>query len=257
MNHENSKRTVPAKLAAYYCVNPRMVSSPFGGVEGVDRGLLEEVFARLGVGFEGRRVLDVGCGRGFVGEVVEGLGGTYFGVDLVRSRGGFRLALADGARLPFGDGTFDALLCIDVFEHMPDLTAAAREMRRVLRPGGSLFLSAPNYGNVAGMVKKVCEGLGLYTKDTWAPFGRWQPQELEQCMTARRVWRVFRGAGFRAARRMGYGAEVGLGLFPWLDHPKMPEALRFRLQRLGAAVGPAVARVCPGASLHNFWKLDG
>ncbi len=166
------------------------------------------------------------------------------------------MALSDAASLPFQDASFDAVFCIDAFEHFPDPDCAAAEFRRVLRPGGFCYLSAPNYSNVAGVVKRVYEGLGLYEKNTWAPFGRWQPQELETPLTGRMLRGIFRRARFGEVRCVGHGAEVGLGLFPWIDHAKMPEAIQFRLQKLLRVVGPPIARVWPGASLHNFWKIN-
>lgn len=243
-------------VQAYYRGNPLMVSSPFGGVDGVNRALLLDVFRRLDIQLAGRRILDVGCGRGYVGEVVAEQGGDYTGVDFVVSRGGFRLALADGAALPFTDEVFDGVFCIDAFEHFPDETQAATEFRRVLRPGGFVFLSAPNYANVAGLVKKACETLGGYEKDTWAPFRHWQAQEFERALTAGSVRRAFQAAGFSRFRRTPYGPEAGLGLFPWMEHARMPEAVTFRLQRLFARIGPAFVRVWPGASLHSFWKIE-
>jgi len=243
-------------IQQFYRDNPRMVSSPFGGVDGVDGALLESVLDRLAIDLRGKRVLDVGCGRGYAGEVVRARGGTYWGADFVVSRGGFPLVRADAARLPFPDASVDVLFCIDASEHFPQPARAAAEFYRVLKPGGVYFLSAPNYGNVAGVVKKIYEALGWYEKDTWAPFGRWQPQELEQPLTPRFIRRLYRGAGFRAIAGLGHGAEVGLGLFPWVDHPKMPEAIQFRLQRLFARIGPGVARCCPSASLHLFWRMD-
>lgn len=46
-------------------------------------------------------------------------------------------------RLPFADGTFDAVLCLSVLEHVKDPFAAAREIVRVLRTGGELYCSVP------------------------------------------------------------------------------------------------------------------
>jgi len=244
------------KVRAYYEDNPLMVSSPFGGVDGVNRALLAKVFEQLAIDLAGRAVLDVGCGRGYVGDVVVERGGHYTGVDFVASRSGFRLALADAARLPFAEAAFDAVLCIDAFEHFPDPIAVAMEFRRVLRQGGFVFLSVPNYANVAGLVKKTCESVGRYEKDTWAPFRNWQPQELETALTANRIRRTFGAAGFTKLRRVGHGPEVGLGLFPWIEHAKMPEAIKFRLQRLFGTIGPAIVQVWPGASLHAFWKIE-
>ena len=243
-------------VAAFYRNNPRMISSPFGGIDGVDAALYRSVLDSLAIDFSGRRVLDVGCGRGFMGEMVRANGGDYFGVDLVAIGRGFPLATADAACLPFADGAFDAVCCVDAFEHFPCPAAAAREFRRVVRSDGFMFLSAPNYGNVAGLVKLCCEHFGPYRRNTWAPFGRWQPQEHESFVTATKIRRWFRNAGFSRIRRTGLGREVGLGLFPWTDHPRMPDAIRFRLQDLARLGGPTVAKIFPGASLHNFWRFD-
>ncbi len=243
-------------IRAFYEDHPRMVSSPFGGVDGIDGGLLRDTLALLDISLADRAVLDVGCGRGYAEDVVRNLGGRYVGLDFVASRGGFPLVLGDAARLPFPDARFDVVFCIDASEHFPDPARAASEVRRVLRPGGVFFLSAPNYGNVAGVVKKCCEALGWYARDSWAPFGRWTPQEYERALTPWGVRRLYRDAGFRQMRVMGHPREVGLGLFPWMDHPRMPEAARFRLQRLFQRIGPAAVRLWPGSSLHLFWRME-
>jgi SAM-dependent methyltransferase len=49
----------------------------------------------------------------------------------------------DVFRLPFADGTFDRVICSEVMEHVHDYGAAARELARVLRPGGTLGVTIP------------------------------------------------------------------------------------------------------------------
>lgn len=95
--------------------------------------------------------LDVGCGVGFV---VELLGGPMFGleawgvdvsrvgVERARARLGHdRVVHAPPGPLPFPDERFGLVTCFDVFEHLDegDARPLARELRRVLRPGGLLF----------------------------------------------------------------------------------------------------------------------
>ena len=244
------------RLQAYYEHNPLMVSSPFGGVDRINGVFVQEVFERLAIPVAGRRVLDVGCGRGLLHKPLTAMGGVYTGMDFVRPAEGGPSLLGDAQRLPFQDGAFDGVCCVDAFEHLPEMAAAACEFRRVLRAGGWAFLSAPNYGNVAGLVKWACETVGWYEANTWAPFRNWQPQELEHPLTAGNVRRLFRDAGFARQRRVGHAAEAVLGLFPWVEHKRMPEAVKFRLQRLSAALGPALTTAWPGASLHLFWRFD-
>ena len=244
-------------VQAFYRDNPHMVSSPFGGVHNWNDELMAQVFNSLGIEVANQTVLDAGCGRGFAAGAIAAAGGRYIGVDFVVSAAaGVRMVQADAQALPFANGTLDAVLCVDAFEHFPEPGDALREFRRVLKPGGVFFLSAPNYGNVAGLVKRWCERFGRYERDSWAPFGRWQAQELEQALTVGKVRRWAREAGFPRVRYIGYGYETGLGLFPWLDHPRMPDRIRFRAQRLFRAIGPAIVKAWPSASLHVFYRFE-
>ena len=99
----------------------------------------------------GERVLEIGCGEGGNLHHLSRSGARLFGVDFSPAKAGFahaatgaQTACADAGRLPFADGTFDAVLIRDLLHHLPDRTAALREARRVLRPRGRLTLVEPN-----------------------------------------------------------------------------------------------------------------
>lgn len=93
----------------------------------------------------GTSALDVGCGPGaLAGELVERLGAPMVHavdpsqpfVDACRARlPGVDVALAPAEKLPFADGTFDAVLSQLVVNFMRDQRAGVREMGRVARPG--------------------------------------------------------------------------------------------------------------------------
>jgi SAM-dependent methyltransferase len=51
--------------------------------------------------------------------------------------------VSDITAIPVADNSFDAVLCSEVLEHVPDPRAALLELARVLRPGGQLILTAP------------------------------------------------------------------------------------------------------------------
>lgn len=111
----------------------------------------------------GGRVLDAGCGGGGMplslaehADVVVGIDPIdrfgQAGVVLGRERGLTNLlfAQADGMALPFAEGSFDLVLSHAVIEHVPDAALYLRECRRVLAPGGRVYLSTAPYLSFAG-----------------------------------------------------------------------------------------------------------
>ena len=124
-----------------------------------------KVFAFLdqsGVRLEGR-VLDMGCGGGGMPLSFAEEATAVVAIDLVdRFRdAGTRLAAekglanlaflqADGTRLPFATGAFDAVLSHAVIEHVADADAYLAQARRVLKPGGWMYLSTAPYLSFAG-----------------------------------------------------------------------------------------------------------
>jgi SAM-dependent methyltransferase len=97
------------------------------------------------------RVIDVGCGAGatyarWVDERASyvGVDVSSKAVDLAREAGLEAQVVNDASELPFEDDSFDLAICIEVLEHLFAPHDAAREIRRVLRPGGKLIVSAPN-----------------------------------------------------------------------------------------------------------------
>ncbi|MCB9897150.1 MAG: class I SAM-dependent methyltransferase [Planctomycetes bacterium] len=60
-------------------------------------------------------------------------------------RGIDRIVQGDALHLPFADGSFDAVLALDAFEHFEDDVAAMAEVHRVLRPGGLLVATVPAF----------------------------------------------------------------------------------------------------------------
>ncbi|HTD65126.1 MAG TPA: class I SAM-dependent methyltransferase [Candidatus Limnocylindria bacterium] len=101
------------------------------------------------------RVLDYGCGMGdayqsrLAASVKEYVGADVSGIALSRTRErGFPALQIDPqtSRTEAPDATFDGALSVEVMEHLFDPLAAARELYRVLKPGGTVMVTVPNFG---------------------------------------------------------------------------------------------------------------
>lgn len=131
----------------------------------------------------GRKVLDVGCGKGrflsalaFQGADAIGMEPAGALAEAARAKG-HKVVRASASRMPFADGTFDACICIEVLEHVPDTDAAVREMARVLRRGGRLlvidknaFALHPRWLVPWALVKRVKELSGRWMYPAGFPF---------------------------------------------------------------------------------------
>ena len=95
----------------------------------------------------GDRVLEVGCGRGFLTREVRQLVPDTIGVDVnaqaVANAVTPGLRVMDAERLAFPDQSFDKIYSFHVVEHIHNLGAALAEMDRVLQPGGRILLVYP------------------------------------------------------------------------------------------------------------------
>ncbi|HEX2065019.1 MAG TPA: methyltransferase domain-containing protein [Acidimicrobiales bacterium] len=126
----------------------------------------------------GKRILEVGCGGAGELSRLVGLGASpelLYGIDLLaerlptspRMRTLAHLVVADGARLPFGDGTFDVVMQVTTFTSILDPALrrqVAADMQRVLAPGGCVlwydfFLDNPRNPDVRGVGRRELRSL--------------------------------------------------------------------------------------------------
>lgn len=119
---------------------------------GTRRVIVDCLERALGDSLEGAFVLDVGCGTGFTltqlpdGVRALGLDCSPTALEYAQRRGtSAGLLQGMAGDLPVGTGGCDAVLALDVLEHLDDDRAAAAEIARVLRPGGVAVITVPAY----------------------------------------------------------------------------------------------------------------
>ena len=91
---------------------------------------------------QGARALDLGCGSGPYHGLLRQKAEMVVGCDWHPAAPAF-LVRGTADALPFSGDAFDLVLSTQVFEHVPDPLAVAREAYRALRPGGTMVLSVP------------------------------------------------------------------------------------------------------------------
>lgn len=107
------------------------------------RGILSSLGAT-----RGRRILDLGCGKGRFARILAARGAQVVGLDVSAAmlaaarEAGLDCVRGSARRLPFRAASFDAAIAVEVFEHLEPraLDDACDELRRVLRPGGTFVL---------------------------------------------------------------------------------------------------------------------
>jgi ubiquinone/menaquinone biosynthesis C-methylase UbiE len=211
-----------------------------------------EIVTRLITGRFSRdtKVLDLGCGAGVLSEQLVSAGFDVDAADMSqdmlefsRTRlskydaSRYRLTRAECGDLPFPDASFDVVACIGVFGYMDDVDAAIAEIKRVLRPGGTLVFSIRNLDHVT-----VFDGFF------------WLKAPL--LALPKVVWR--RVSAWRAAQRGGPAPRHEIAIF---DKPRKVEGIfesfGFSLSHFeGAGYGPPTFRGRPLVSERRAKQLS-
>jgi ubiquinone/menaquinone biosynthesis C-methylase UbiE len=158
---------------------------------------------------QGKRILEVACGRGGFSRLLASKGAVVCGADF--SESAIKIAKekllrypdladrvtymqADAQNLPLDQESFDIVISCETIEHVPDQRAAVREMYRVCKPGGMLYLTTPNYLNFMGLYV-------IYAKVRHPGLKSSQP--LDKIYLFPQVWNYVTQAGWKIIRTDG------------------------------------------------------
>jgi SAM-dependent methyltransferase len=214
-------------------------------------------FDRLGLK-PGERILDMGAGAGrhafesyrrgarvvafdYSAAELKDVGGLFAAMRDAGEAGTEAGSMAvtangDALRLPFADDSFDRIIASEVMEHIPDDHAAAKELTRVLRPGGTIAVTIPSY-----WPERICWALN---DEYHAPFVRGGHVRIYSRGV---IKAVLRGAGLKPVA--AHHAHALHSPYWWLkcavgptnhDHPAVKAYLR--LLTWDIVKGPAITR---------------
>ncbi|MDD5590229.1 MAG: class I SAM-dependent methyltransferase, partial [Candidatus Portnoybacteria bacterium] len=117
----------------------------------------------------GADILDFGCNAGFLVDFLRQRGWQTQGCDksadaiaFGQAQGITGLRVSDTDVLPFPDGQFDAVFCLDVLEHLADDGIAMAEIKRVLKTGGQALITVPAFKFLWGLQDEVSHHFRRY-----------------------------------------------------------------------------------------------
>lgn len=167
-----------------------------------------EDIAAVASGLSPRRLLDVGCGSGYLASLIKTVhpGLSMDGADisetaLARAAERFDRVWQvnlDASPLPAGSGEYDTVLCVEVLEHLYDPGQALAEIRRCLAPGGRLVATVPNLAFWRYRLDLLSGKVPLAVSD---------PRHLH-AFNPEAFARLLSGAGFSVNMMTGYGARL-------------------------------------------------
>lgn len=160
--------------------------------------------------FEGLRILDIGCGGGLLSEPMARLGATVVGVDAAERNIPVARAHAEQSGLEIdyrhtaaedllaaGEPPFDAILNMEVVEHVSDPLAYLTACHDLLRPGGIMICSTINRNPKSYLVAII----GAEHVMRWLPKGT---HEWSKFITPDELFDLLTRAGLRPEDRMGF-----------------------------------------------------
>jgi 2-polyprenyl-6-hydroxyphenyl methylase/3-demethylubiquinone-9 3-methyltransferase len=177
-----------------------------------------------------RRVLDVGCGAGFLandlahrGHRVTGIDAAPSTLDVARAHDQTRSAqyeIGDARALPYQDRSFDVVCAMDFLEHVESPERVIAEIGRVLAPSGLFLFHTFNRNLLAWLI--VIKGVEWFVRNT--------PQDmhvLHLFLKPSEVWAMCRAHDMNPVTLIGSRPRIGSAFFRMLRSGVVPDDFSF------------------------------
>jgi len=167
------------------------------------------------------KVLDVGCGTGFVSQLYPNFDIT--GVDIsdgMLERNPYKWVKGSAEAIPFPDNHFDFVVCRSLLHHLDDPRVGLREMRRVLKPGGHWVCWDPNHNALYELVRHLFQRTDRFS-------------HLHHSFNAEELFSMVEEEGFKITEKkyIGYLSYPSLG-FPDIINTRIPTWLGRKIMAL-------------------------
>ena len=121
-----------------------------------------------------QKVLDIGCAKGFLVKAFQDIGVDAIGVDVssyaIKHGISSNLILADATSLCFKSNTFDLVVSLHTIEHLHNPEKLIAEAKRVLKPGGYLFIVTPTPEGEKRRKVPDPTHVSVYSEKEWMKF---------------------------------------------------------------------------------------
>lgn len=149
------------------------------------------------------KILDVGCGTGFVSQLYPNYDIT--GIDIsdgMLSQNPYHWVKAPAEDIPFEADTFDFVVCRSLLHHLEDPVVGLTEMMRVLKPGGTFVCWDPNQNLFANTFRKLFQHTDRFS-------------HLHKSFSDRELFNMIDGAGLEITEKR----YIGFLAYPLLGFP--------------------------------------
>lgn len=172
------------------------------------------------------KVLDVGCGNGFVSQLYPNF--DICGIDIsdgMLANNPYVWKKAPAEDIPFGDNTFDFVICRSLLHHLEVPELGLKEMFRVLKPGGKWVCWDPNHGALYTLIRHIFQHTDRFS-------------HLHKSFTDKELFGLIEDAGFQITDKkyIGYIGYALLG-FPDIVNFSIPISIGRAIIKLDDIIG--------------------